>query len=46
MIRTQPEVAVSSVDPTNQELAGALYRDHRAWLLGWLRRSLDNHHRA
>ncbi|WP_394352276.1 RNA polymerase sigma factor [Metapseudomonas otitidis] len=46
MIRTQPEVTVSSVDPTNQELAGALYRDHRAWLLGWLRRSLDNHHRA
>lgn len=33
-------------ETTNHELAGALYRDHRDWLLGWLRRSLSCPHRA
>lgn len=33
-------------ETTNHALAGALYRDHRDWLLGWLRRSLSCPHRA
>ncbi len=34
------EVSVSAGEPTNQHLVGLLYRDHRDWLLGWLRKSL------
>lgn len=33
-------------ESTNHELAGVLYRDHRDWLLGWLRKSLSCPHRA
>ncbi|WP_426149428.1 RNA polymerase sigma factor [Pseudomonas sp. DC3000-4b1] len=35
-----------SVHSPNGELVGALYRDHRAWLLTWLRRNIACHHRA
>lgn len=31
---------------SNQQLVGVLYRDHRAWLFGWLRKSLSCPHRA
>lgn len=31
---------MSAGDSTNQHLVGLLYRDHRDWLLGWLRKSL------
>ena len=31
---------------TNHELVGLLYRDHRGWLLGWLRRSVNCPQRA
>ena len=40
------EIVVSVGDSTNHELAGLLYRDHRDWLLGWLRKSLSCPHRA
>ncbi|WP_277052481.1 RNA polymerase sigma factor [Zestomonas thermotolerans] len=33
-------------DSTNHELVGLLYRDHRAWLLAWLRKSLHCPQRA
>ncbi|UVE18183.1 RNA polymerase sigma factor [Pseudomonas sp. LS44] len=33
-------------ESSNHELAGLLYRDHRDWLLGWLRKSLSCPHRA
>lgn len=33
-------------DSTHHELVGALYRDHRAWLFAWLRRSLQCPQRA
>ncbi|MDD1012226.1 RNA polymerase sigma factor [Pseudomonas rubra] len=31
---------MSSVQSPHTELVGALYRDHRSWLLAWLRRSI------
>ena len=31
---------MSSVQPPHSELVGALYRDHRGWLLAWLRRNV------
>ncbi|MGE8499042.1 MAG: RNA polymerase sigma factor [Pseudomonas sp.] len=31
---------------SNQQLVGLLYRDHRAWLFGWLRKSLNCTQRA
>lgn len=31
---------------SNQQLVGLLYRDHRAWLFGWLRKSLNCPQRA
>lgn len=33
-------------DSTNHALVGVLYRDHRDWLLGWLRKSLHCPQRA
>ncbi|MDH4609301.1 RNA polymerase sigma factor [Pseudomonas sp. BN102] len=33
-------------DSTNHHLVELLYRDHRAWLLGWLRKSLSCPQRA
>ena len=32
--------ALSSVQTPHSELVGALYRDHRGWLLAWLRRNV------
>ncbi|MDE1167016.1 MAG: RNA polymerase sigma factor [Pseudomonas sp.] len=37
---------MSSVQSLNSELVGALYRDHRSWLLAWLRRNIACPHRA
>jgi RNA polymerase sigma-19 factor, ECF subfamily len=37
---------VSSVQSNQTELVGALYRDHRSWLLSWLRRNVACPHRA
>ncbi|PWB30493.1 RNA polymerase sigma factor [Pseudomonas sp. SDI] len=37
---------MSSVQSPHSELVGALYRDHRSWLLAWLRRSIACTHRA
>lgn len=37
---------MSAGDSTNHELVGLLYRDHRDWLLGWLRRNLSCPQRA
>jgi RNA polymerase sigma-70 factor (ECF subfamily) len=37
---------VSSVPSPKSELVGALYRDHRGWLLAWLRRSVACPQRA
>lgn len=37
---------MSAGDSTNHALVGLLYRDHRDWLLGWLRKSLQCPHRA
>jgi len=33
-------VALSSIQSPHSELVGALYRDHRSWLLAWLRRNV------
>lgn len=33
-------------DPSHQQLLGDLYREHRGWLTGWLRRSQDCPQRA
>nr|WP_159972067.1 RNA polymerase sigma factor [Pseudomonas sp. 8Z] len=33
-------------DSSNQQLVGLLYRDHRDWLLGWLRKNLNGSDRA
>jgi len=37
---------VSSVPSPQNELVGALYRDHRGWLLAWLRRNVACPQRA
>ncbi|WP_278929242.1 RNA polymerase sigma factor [Pseudomonas qingdaonensis] len=37
---------MSSVQSPHSELVGALYRDHRGWLLGWLRRNVACAERA
>lgn len=37
---------MSSVQSPQRDLVGTLYRDHRGWLLGWLRRSIACPHRA
>lgn len=37
---------MSAGDPTQQHVLGLFYRDHREWLLGWLRKSLYGHERA
>jgi len=37
---------VSAGESSNQLLVGSLYRDHRDWLLGWLRRYQACPHRA
>ncbi|KAF0867250.1 RNA polymerase sigma factor [Pseudomonas sp. LD120] len=37
---------MSSVQSPRNELVGALYRDHRRWLLGWLRRNVACAQRA
>nr|WP_272903979.1 RNA polymerase sigma factor [Pseudomonas petrae] len=37
---------VSSLQSPQQQLVGTLYRDHRGWLLGWLRRNVACPHRA
>ncbi|MBH3342053.1 RNA polymerase sigma factor [Pseudomonas mendocina] len=37
---------MSVQDSSNQQLVGLLYRDHRDWLFGWLRRSLNCAQRA
>ncbi|HCN46039.1 MAG TPA: RNA polymerase subunit sigma, partial [Pseudomonas sp.] len=37
---------MSSVPSPHSELVGALYRDHRSWLLAWLRRNLASAERA
>lgn len=37
---------MSSVQSPHGELVGALYRDHRGWLLGWLRRNVACAERA
>ena len=37
---------MSSVHSPQGELVGALYRDHRSWLLAWLRRNIACAHRA
>ena len=31
---------MSSIQSPHSELVGALYRDHRSWLLAWLRRNV------
>ena len=31
---------MSSIQNPHSELVGALYRDHRGWLLAWLRRKV------
>ena len=37
---------LSSVQTPHRELVGALYRDHRGWLLAWLRRNVACPQRA
>lgn len=37
---------MSSVQSPRNELVGALYRDHRGWLLAWLRRNVACNQRA
>ncbi|MNR04095.1 putative RNA polymerase sigma factor FecI [compost metagenome] len=37
---------MSSVQSPHSELVGTLYRDHRSWLLGWLRRNIACAERA
>jgi len=37
---------VSSIHSHHQQLVGTLYRDHRSWLLAWLRRNVSCPHRA
>ncbi|KQQ54187.1 RNA polymerase subunit sigma [Pseudomonas sp. Leaf127] len=37
---------MSSVHNPRSEIVGALYRDHRGWLLGWLRRNVACPQRA
>ena len=37
---------MSSVQSPQSELVGALYRDHRGWLLAWLRRNVACPQRA
>nr|WP_161865272.1 RNA polymerase sigma factor [Pseudomonas yangonensis] len=37
---------MSVQDSSDQQLVGLLYRDHRDWLFGWLRRSLNCAQRA
>ncbi|MHC8368941.1 RNA polymerase sigma factor [Pseudomonas sp. ZT5P21] len=37
---------MSSVQSPHSELVGALYRDHRSWLLAWLRRNVACPQRA
>ncbi|WP_430472544.1 RNA polymerase sigma factor [Zestomonas insulae] len=39
-------MTVSVGDSTNHELVDLLYRDHRAWLFGWLRKSVQCPQRA
>jgi len=41
-----PVISVSSVRSPHNELVGALYRDHRSWLLAWLRRNIACPQRA
>ncbi|MEG0247048.1 MAG: RNA polymerase subunit sigma, partial [Pseudomonas sp.] len=31
---------MSPAQSPHSELVGTLYRDHRSWLLGWLRRNI------
>lgn len=35
-----PAPSMTALDPTAQQLAHALYRDHHGWLQGWLRKKL------
>ncbi|WP_044874267.1 RNA polymerase sigma factor [Pseudomonas sp. LFM046] len=37
---------MSAGDSANQHLVGLLYRDHRDWLFGWLRKTVHCPHRA
>lgn len=37
---------MSSVQSTQTQLVGTLYRDHRSWLLSWLKRNVACPHRA
>lgn len=37
---------MSSLQPNHHQIVGTLYRDHRAWLLGWLRRNVGCPQRA
>jgi RNA polymerase sigma-70 factor (ECF subfamily) len=37
---------VSSFQSPQNQLVGTLYRDHRSWLLGWLKRNVACPHRA
>jgi len=37
---------VSSLQRPQHQLVGALYRDHRSWLLAWLKRNVACPHRA
>ncbi|RMR32926.1 RNA polymerase sigma-70 protein [Pseudomonas syringae pv. coriandricola] len=37
---------MSSVPSAHSEIVGALYRDHRGWLLAWLRRNVACPQRA
>ena len=39
-------MSLSSVQNLHSELVGALYRDHRGWLLSWLRRNVACPQRA
>lgn len=39
-------MSLSSVQNPHSELVGALYRDHRGWLLAWLRRNVACPQRA
>ena len=39
-------MSLSSVQNLHRELVGALYRDHRGWLLSWLRRNVACPQRA
>ena len=39
-------MSLSSVQNPHSELVGSLYRDHRGWLLAWLRRNVACPQRA